>query len=216
MPVAFNSSRRLAGLALVAAAGLAAVSPSALANAPAVWTPGTTTWEALPDFKRAKSGLYLTPQQAFDMKMASPKTVAFVDIRTKAEVQYVGMADPIDFHVPFVEHQSIWTDWDAKRGMYQIEPNQDFIPELKRRLAAMGLDQNSTIILMCRSGDRSSKAADRLLEVGFTKVYGVPEGFEGDMGKEGAAKGRRAVNGWKNAGLPWGYKLDKAKLYFDK
>lgn len=212
-------TRRQACLSLLAAS-LSVIAPIAAAQAPAakpsIWAPGTTTWDQLPDFKRAKTGLYLTPQQAFDMKTADPKGVAFFDIRTKAEVQYVGMATPIDFHVPYVEHQSIWTDWDDKRGMYKIEPNQDFIPEIKRRLTQMGLNQNSPIILMCRSGDRSSKAADRLLEAGFTKVYGIPEGFEGDMGKQGAAKGRRAVNGWKNAGLPWGYKLDKTKLYFDK
>ena len=34
------------------------------------------------------------------------------------------------------------------------------------------------------------------------------------MAKEGPKAGQRAVNGWKNAGLPWSYKLDKAKMYF--
>lgn len=36
------------------------------------------------------------------------------------------------------------------------------------------------------------------------------DGFEGDMSKEG----RRTVNGWKNANLPWGYSLDQARTYF--
>jgi hypothetical protein len=31
------------------------------------------------------------------------------------------------------------------------------------------------------------------------------------MGKEGDAKGRRAVNGWKNAGLPWSYNMIKKR-----
>jgi ParB family chromosome partitioning protein len=39
---------------------------------------------------------------------------------------------------------------------------------------------------------------------------------KGDMAKEGPKAGQRAVNGWKNAGLPWSYKLDKAKMYFPK
>jgi hypothetical protein len=28
--------------------------------------------------------------------------------------------------------------------------------------------------------------------------------------------GQRIVNGWKNAGLPWTYKLVKAKMYFPR
>lgn len=31
-----------------------------------------------------------------------------------------------------------------------------------------------------------------------------------------SADGRRNVNGWKNAGLPWTYKMDKAKVVFSK
>ena len=32
--------------------------------------------------------------------------------------------------------------------------------------------------------------------------------------KGGAKDGQRAVNGWKNADLPWTHILDKAKMYF--
>jgi hypothetical protein len=35
-------------------------------------------------------GLYLTPQQAYEMKKKDPKGVAFFDIRTRAEAMYVG------------------------------------------------------------------------------------------------------------------------------
>ena len=28
--------------------------------------------------------------------------------------------------------------------------------------------------------------------------------------------GQRIVNGWKNAGLPWTYKLEKSKMYFPR
>jgi rhodanese-related sulfurtransferase len=63
---------------------------------------------------------------------------------------------------------------------------------------------------MCRSGDRSARAVDALANAGFTNVYSQIDGFEGDLSKDG----RRDVNGWKNAGLAWTYKLDKGKLYF--
>ncbi len=180
------------------------------------WAPGTTTWEQLPEIKRTKLGLYLTPQQAYDMKKANPKGVALFDVRTRAEAMYVGWPGDADALVPFVEHPELMTEWDDKRHMYKLEPNQDFVPELERRLKDMGLARDATIILICRSGDRSSKAADRLQAAGFGKVYSVAEGVEGDTAKDGAQAGQRVVNGWKNANLPWTYKLDKAKMYFPK
>ena len=180
------------------------------------WAPGTATWEQLPEVKRTKLGLYLTPQQAYDMKKANPKGVALFDVRTRAEAMYVGWPSDADALVPFVEHPELMTEWDDKRHMYKLEPNQDFVPELERRLKDMGLARDATIILICRSGDRSSKAADRLQAAGFGKVYSVAEGVEGDTAKDGAKAGQRVVNGWKNANLPWTYKLDKAKMYFPK
>jgi hypothetical protein len=44
----------------------------------------------------------------------------------------------------------------------------------------------------------------------------VVDGFEGDTAKDGPNKGKRAVNGWKNSGLPWSYQLDKEKVHFTK
>ena len=61
-----------------------------------------------------------------------------------------------------------------------------------------------------------TQAADRLQAAGYGKVYSVAEGVEGDTAKDGAKAGQRVVNGWKNANLPWTYKLDKAKMYFPK
>ena len=180
------------------------------------WAPGTVDWQKLPEIKQTRLALYLTPQQAHDMKVANPRGVALFDVRTRAEAMYVGMAAGVDALVPFVEHQEIMTDWDDKRTMYKLEPNQDFVAEIGRRLQEMGLERTAPVILICRSGDRSSKAADRLQAAGYTQVYSVPEGFEGDRAESGVKKGQRTVNGWKNAELPWSYKLDKAKMYFPR
>lgn len=196
----------LAGLAL-------AVSSLSFA---ADWAPGSTAWDKLPEIKVTKAGLYLTPQQAYDMKKNDAKGVALFDIRTRAEAMYVGMATAVDALVPYVEHPEIMSDWDEKRTMYKLEPNQDFVPEIARRMQELGLGKDAPVILLCRSGDRSSKAADRLLAAGYTKVYSVAEGFEGDRAGDGPKKGQRVVNGWKNVDLPWSYKLDKAKMYFPR
>ena len=178
------------------------------------WAPGSTDWEKLPEVKKSKLGLYLTPQQAYDMKKKDPKGVAFFDVRTRAEAMYVGWPTDADALVPYVEHPELMSEWDDKRFMYKLEPNQDFVPELERRLKAMGLGKDAAIILICRSGDRSSKAQDRLQVAGYSKVYSVTEGVEGDTVKGGAKDGQRAANGWKKTNLPWTYKLDKVKMYF--
>lgn len=167
---------------------------------------------ALPEPKRTRSGLYLEAREVpgFIEAQGGAARVLFLDVRTRAEAMYVGMATPVDALVPYVEHQELMTDWDAQRHIYRLEPLQDFVPEVSRRLRAKGLDKTDVVVLMCRSGDRSSRGANRLAEDGYTRVYSVVDGFEGDMSKDG----RRSVNGWKNANLPWSYRLDKARMYF--
>lgn len=183
----------------------------------AQWAPESTDWSKLPEVKVSKLALYLTPKQAFEMKQKEGNKVALFDVRTRYEAMYVGMASIVDALIPFVEHQELMQEWDDKRHMYKLEPFQDFIPELERRLAELGLQgKDVPIMLICRSGDRSSKAADRLQAAGYTRVYSVTEGFEGDAAKDGPKAGQRVVNGWKNAGLPWTYKLDKARMYFPR
>lgn len=166
----------------------------------------------VPEAKRTSLGLYLEPGESRELlKSAAGKTL-FVDVRTRAEAMYVGMASDVDALVPFVEHEEIMSGWDEKGGRYKLEPFQDFVPEMNRRLAQKGLTKEDTVILICRSGDRSSRAATRLAQDGYKRVYSIVEGFEGDMSPDG----RRTVNGWKNAGLPWSYKLERSKMYFSK
>jgi rhodanese-related sulfurtransferase len=172
-------------------------------------------WATLPDIKKTKSGLYLTPKEAAELRKSGNK-VMLVDIRTRAEAMFVGMPKQADALVPYVELPDFMLEWDEKRATYAVTLNNDFLPELQRRMAEKGISKDDTIILLCRSGDRSSKAADFLASQGFSKVYSVPDGFEGDTAKDGPQAGQRVVNGWKVAGLDWTYKLDKSKVYFQK
>lgn len=50
--------------------GLLALSSLSFA---ADWAPGSTDWDKLPEVKKSKIGLYLTPQQAYDMKKKDPQ-----------------------------------------------------------------------------------------------------------------------------------------------
>lgn len=176
-----------------------------------------STYDAtqVPDIKKTKAGLYLDAKEAYALKQQLGSKAYFVDVRTRGEITYVGMPTIADASIPYVEHPDD-APWDDKNGRFKLDVNSDFGPELARRMSAAGLDKNDTVILICRSGDRSSRAANLLTDLGYTKVYSVVDGFEGDLVKTGPQAGQRAVNGWKNAGLPWSYKLDKSKLYFPK
>ncbi len=166
----------------------------------------------VPEEMRTQQGLYLLPRQAHQFVRAQKGKVLFLDVRTRAEAQFLGMATPVDALAPYVEFQDFMTDWDEDRGFYKLEPFNDFVPEVGRRLQAKGLTRNDPVVLICRSGERSSRAADLLTSSGYTRVYTIVYGFEGEL----SDGGRRNLNGWKNAGLPWSYELDKSKMYFPK
>ncbi|MDJ0876775.1 MAG: hypothetical protein QNJ02_15990, partial [Desulfobacterales bacterium] len=70
-------------------------------------------------------------------------------------------------------------------------------------------------LVMCRSGGRSAAAVNTLAKAGYKQVYNIVDGFEGDALKIPGSynNGRRIVSGWKNAGLPWTYKLDPQLAY---
>lgn len=168
----------------------------------------------VPEAKRTRAGRYLMAAEVpgFIQAQGGAGKVLFLDVRTRAEAMYVGMAGGVDALVPFVEHQELMTDWDVQRQLYRLEPLQDFVPEVARRLQQKGLGKTDVVVLMCRSGDRSSRGANRLADDGYTQVWSVVDGFEGDMSRDG----RRSVNGWKNAGLPWSYRLDRDRMYFPR
>ena len=73
---------------------------------------------------------------------------------------------------------------------------------------ATPLATETIVMLMCRSGEGSTRAADELALRGYAHVVSVTHGFEGDVGPDG----RRALNGWKNAGLPWTARVDAALI----
>jgi len=161
----------------------------------------------VPKDKQTKLGKYLSAKEAAATVAAERAKVLFVDVRTRGEMQFVGMTHEIDGHVPFVEMNE-FGEWDDKAGRYRLDANPVFSQSVEKLLAAKGLTKADKVIVMCRSGDRSARAANLLIDAGFTEVWNQIEGFEGDLSKDG----RRTVNGWKNAGLPWSYKLDKSKF----
>jgi rhodanese-related sulfurtransferase len=170
--------------------------------------------DKVPEAKRSASGLHLTALEAAEMKQRLVNKVLMIDIRTRAEAMYVGMAASVDFLVPVLDFPEFW-EWSDQRNEFIQQSNPNFVKDVEKRLAQMGLTKDDPVILICRSGVRSNAASGLLFEMGFKQSYTVIDGFEGDTAKDGPEKGHRVVNGWKNAKLPWGYKLDKKKMYLD-
>jgi rhodanese-related sulfurtransferase len=166
----------------------------------------------VPEKKRTTLNLYLTAADAY--QVAQSEKVLFVDVRTRAEVTFVGMPTVADANIPYMEIDNFY-GWDEKKANFKMEPNSGFVNAIEERLAGKGLDKSAKIIVMCRSGDRSSGAANLLAKAGYQNVWSVVDGFEGDVAKDGPEAGKRAVNGWKNAKLPWTYSLAKNKMYLN-
>jgi len=167
----------------------------------------------LAEKKQTPQGLYVTAKQAYKIKTDNPDSVYLVDVRTPAEVEFLGMPTVADANIPYMLND--FSEWDEKKGRFNKVPNSNFSVVLEERLEEAGLNKDATILLMCRSGTRSAKAANLLHQLNYSKAYTVVDGYEGGKVKEGPNKGQRLKNGWKNADLPWSYKLSEDKMYVE-
>ncbi len=156
--------------------------------------------------KRTSLGLYVTADEAAEALKQDPDAM-LIDVRARGEVMFVGQPTPAAKNIPYSEFGAY--AFDAKRGAYKMVANPDFADAVEELVEAKGGDKDTTIIMMCRSGSRSARGADLLAKRGYKNVYSMVDGFEGDMDKTG----RRSLNGWKNADLPWTYRFEKDEIY---
>jgi rhodanese-related sulfurtransferase len=155
----------------------------------------------VPERKQTSLGLYMTAEEAYRMWEADPDRVHIIDVRTPEEYVFVGHAEMArNIPVLFVKHE-----WNAEINEFAVALNPDFIPEVKRRF-----EPTDTLLVMCRSGDRSALAVNALVKAGFVNVYNIIDGMEGDKVDEPGSKqhGKRMKNGWKNCGAPWTYDVN--------
>ena len=90
-----------------------------------------------------------------------------------------------------------------------MKPLPDFVSRVSE-VAKLG----DMLMVMCRSGGRSAMAVNLLAKAGFTHVYNITDGMEGDvvMDPNSVFLGQHLVNGWRNSGLPWTYKLTPDRM----
>ena len=163
----------------------------------------------LPDKKRTNFDLYASPEEALALHDGG---ALFIDVRTLSEVAFVGLPSAVDRVIPYMQMTG---EYDSEKGTYKLELNPYFADALSSEMVQRGLSKDHPVILMCRSGSRSAKAANLLHQLGYTNVYSVDQGFEGDKVKVGEFTGWRKVNGWKISGLDWSYKIREGQEYVD-
>lgn len=126
--------------------------------------------------------LHYLPKKAFRCLQQNPDSV-LIDVRSEAENKFVGR--PIDcLFIPWVDEP----DWKPYP--------ENFVAAIKR----FGCELDTEIILICRSGYRSTDAGRCLIDQGFANVAHVISGFEGDLDEHHQ---RGNINGWRHDGMPW-------------
>lgn len=155
--------------------------PSSTEDAPPAKTSAADILHAARARDDATEGAYagaVTPREAW--ALASSGSATIVDVRTPAEVRYVG-------RVPGALH----VEWRGKDAP-QVEA---FLQEL-----AAAVDPGQTVLFLCRSAVRSHHAAAAVARAGFGHAFNVLEGFEGQRNH---AQQRGLLDGWRKHGLPW-------------
>ncbi|MFA5171802.1 MAG: rhodanese-like domain-containing protein [Sulfuriferula sp.] len=125
----------------------------------------------------------LTPAEAYYLSQHVP-SARIIDVRSHAELDLVGVVESAEN-----------VEWQTYPGW---QPNPNFIVQLKA-----SVDPESLVMFMCRTGGRSNSAAIAAQAAGYSEVFNILEGFEGDKNEAGH---RGYKNGWKVAGLPWKHK----------
>jgi len=125
--------------------------------------------------------------EAWNLCQQESRTL-LIDVRSSMEYLFVGHPKGA-IHIPWIDEP----DWVV---------NVNFATEV-RKLALGGLNDSAndvSIILICRSGNRSDEAGKVLVESGMRNVCHIDEGFEGKLDEN---HHRSTLGGWRFHGLPW-------------
>lgn len=103
----------------------------------------------------------------------------YIDVRTEREFE--------QGHVPGALNVPI-----DRPGPGAAQPNPDFL-----RVMAAAFEKTDKLLIGCRSGPRSLRAARELVQGGFGEVVELENGFDGRRDAFG-----RLLPGWSRKGLP--------------
>ncbi|MDO8290655.1 MAG: rhodanese-like domain-containing protein [Parvibaculum sp.] len=158
--------------------------------------PGDASDKILPATSGAASADYagdVSVAEAWRVLSENPKAV-LVDVRTRAEWSFVGVAD-----LGSLNKEPVLVEWASFPAM---NVNENFASEVASVLNEVvgGGAKAAPVLFLCRSGARSRSAAKALTALGFSAAYNIVGGFEGDLDE---TRQRGHSSGWKASGLPW-------------
>jgi rhodanese-related sulfurtransferase len=145
----------------------------------------------LPKEKQTALGLYVTAKEAYELWRTDPEKIKILDVRTPEEYLFVGHP-PMAWKIPLAAQSY---EWNSEKQQFPMKPLPDFVSRVKEVATP-----DDTILVTCRSGGRSAMATNALAQAGFTKVYNIIDGMEGDGNGDSDSTPR---GGWKNSGCPW-------------
>ncbi len=136
-------------------------------------------------------------------KMVKEDDAVIIDVRDPREFLYAGHAvgsvnipiffvridlPPVETRVKVAQLEKRKEKAIHVKKIYRpmMDENRNFVEDVKR---VVGSNLQKPVILICRSGERSVYAANKLAKNGFENVYNIEGGFIFD---------------WKASGMPWG------------
>ncbi|NOZ52149.1 MAG: rhodanese-like domain-containing protein [Gammaproteobacteria bacterium] len=131
----------------------------------------------------------IMPKDAYELSQ-NTSSALLIDVRSGMEFLFVG--HPVGaIHVPWIDEP----DWTI---------NPDFVKHVRQvmlgGMAGATEGGGAPVLLICRSGKRSLEAGAELVRSGFSEVYNILEGFEGELND---VHQRSSQGGWRFHGLPW-------------
>jgi len=152
----------------------------------------------VPPHKMTELGLYMSSSKAFELLTDDPR-ILFIDVRDPVEAALMGHPREIDKIVPFHVQSD---EFNEEISEYSLVPNENFLKEMEQTMIDFGKSKHDLIIVTCGSGYRSAKAVREMISAGYTNVWHIPDGYDGEE-----KPGMNLQNAWYNNGLPWSYKL---------
>ncbi len=119
----------------------------------------------------------VSAQEAFEL---TKQGWSYVDVRSESEFAEGRPAGSLNIPI-------------AHLGGGGMTPNPDFLPVMEKTFA-----KDAKIVVGCKAGGRSLRAAQALVGAGFTNVIDQRAGWDGAQGQFGQA----GEPGWSRVGLP--------------
>ena len=132
----------------------------------------------------------VSPAEAKDLVDAG---YTYVDVRSEPEFEEVRPASSVN--VPLMH-----------RGPGGMTPNPDFLAVMTK-----AFPKDAKIVVGCKGGNRSLRAAQMLLQAGFTDIIDQRAGMDGARD----AFGSLSEKGWTAAGLPVEHGAAPGQSYAD-